>query len=139
MGLKRRGNFSLKKSIALYKLQESRLPIILANDAKNHFTKGFRQGGGQTDEGFWKKRKVDPKGGRRGILIGRKGGRLWKSIKTVMATFPRIEIASIGIVYSKRHNEGLDGMPKREFLGESRILNANIKAQIFGEIRKIFK
>jgi len=139
MSIKRRGNFGLKKSLNLFKLQRVRLPILIGNEAKNHFTQGFRQDGGQTDKGKWRKRKRDPKGGRRGILIGRKGGKLWKSIKVQRASWSHVSIASIGIRYAARHNEGLDGMPQREFLGQSKAMENKVARIIRLEMLKIFK
>ena len=85
-----------------------------------------------------KPRKKDPKGKRRGILIGRKGGRLWKSIGVISATFTKIEIGSRGVIYAARHNEGLKGMPQREFLGKSKELDKKTKDTIRNEIRKVF-
>lgn len=139
MSLRRKGDFKLNKAVAAFKLGKSNLPVLIANESKNHFVKAFRQDGGQTDKGVWKPRKVDPKGGRRGILIGRKGGRLWKSIKITSRTFSKIEIASVGIIYAKRHNEGLDGMEQREFLGKSRELDSKNKKLIVRQLKKLFK
>jgi len=138
MKLRRKGKFNVDKATKIFKLSKSKMPLIIANDAKNHFQKGFRQDGGQTDKGKWRPRKHNPKGKRRGILIGRKGGRLWRSIGVIGATFSRIEVGSRGIIYAARHNEGLDGMPQREFLGKSKVLDAKTKETIRKEIRKVF-
>ena len=40
--------------------------------------------------------------------------------------------------YARRHNEGLDGMPKRQFMGKSKTLNKAIKKQIGKSLRKLF-
>lgn len=40
--------------------------------------------------------------------------------------------------YARRHNEGLDGMPKREFIGRSRTLDKNIEKQLKHHLDKIF-
>lgn len=43
--------------------------------------------------------------------------------------------------YAQRHNEGLAGMPKRQFMGESEALNRKIEAQLdkgFGRILGAF-
>ncbi len=32
--------------------------------------------------------------------------------------------------YARRHNEGLEGMPKRQFIGDSKTLFNNIKKEI---------
>lgn len=137
--LKRTGNFNIDKMVTLFKLSKAKLPVIIANDAKNHFVKGFEQDGGQTDKGKWDPRKKDPKGGRRGILIGRKGGTLWKHIKVVSSSWDVMKIAAVGIIYAERHNEGLAGMPQREFLGNSKVLNKDIEKTLTKEIAKMFK
>lgn len=41
--------------------------------------------------------------------------------------------------YAKRHNEGLDGMPKRQFIGRSKTLEQNIEKQLKHHLDKIFK
>jgi len=41
--------------------------------------------------------------------------------------------------YAKRHNEGLDGMPKRQFIGNSKTLEKNIEKQLTFHLDKIFK
>lgn len=137
MTLKRKGDFQVDDSIKKYKIIRKTLPLILANDAKNHFIKGFRQGGGQTDKGKWVPRKKKEKGSNRGILIFR--GRLWKSITIKSATFNSIVVGSVGVKYAERHNEGLSGMPQREFVGRSKILERNITKTIEKELGKMFK
>ncbi len=39
--------------------------------------------------------------------------------------------------YAKRHNEGLDGMPKRQFIGQSKTLDNNIKKELDRVIKSI--
>jgi hypothetical protein len=42
-------------------------------------------------------------------------------------------------VYAERHNEGMDGMPKRQFIGKSDYLNQQIANKISKELDKIFR
>lgn len=41
--------------------------------------------------------------------------------------------------YAKRHNEGKDGMPKRQFMGESKTLTKNIERELTQQLDKLFK
>ncbi len=41
--------------------------------------------------------------------------------------------------YAKRHNEGLKGMPKRQFAGKSPVLDRRIEKEIDKQIKKLFK
>ncbi len=40
--------------------------------------------------------------------------------------------------YAKTHNEGLDGMPKRQFIGKSKTLEKNINRKLDKAIKKLF-
>lgn len=42
------------------------------------------------------------------------------------------------VPYAARHNEGLNGMPKREFMGESKELNKRFKRKIIQAYNKAF-
>ena len=41
--------------------------------------------------------------------------------------------------YAARHNEGLDGMPKRQFIGQSQYLNKQIADKIKKELDKLLQ
>lgn len=41
--------------------------------------------------------------------------------------------------YAQRHNEGLDGMPKRQFMGRSKYLEDKIKAKLTKKLDNIFR
>jgi len=137
MSIERKGDLGMGESLNKFKQIKKNMPLILANDTKNHFIKGFRQGGGQTDKGKWIPRKKKEKGGNRGILVYR--GRLWKSIKIKSATFNSTVVGSVGVKYAERHNEGLAGMPQREFIGKSKVLEAQITKTIEKQLIEIFK
>lgn len=121
------------------------IPRIVGNMAVKHFVKSF------TDQGFtdntlvkWKevKRRIPgtieykyPKNydlarHTRSILVGKSGGtkqgahaHLKALVNTSLkrASWPYIDFA-VSAPYAQRHNEGLKGMPKRKFMGNSRVL-----------------
>lgn len=111
------------------------LPRIIANNSLNHYLKGFRNGGGQTDAGAWAARKRGaPRNAGRGILVDT--GALRRDVKVRTTTFKRIIIGTSRIAYARRHNEGLN-MPKREFLGDSKKLDKQNKKLILKSIDKV--
>jgi phage gpG-like protein len=116
------------------------LPAQVGNIAKNHFLKSFRDEG-FTDVGLdpWKARKTRDKSDRRNpnkkraLLV--KTGQLKRSIRVGRATWNRIEVGSYGTAYASRHNKGLAGMPKRQFIGESAQMNRKIRNKIRTSIK----
>ena len=110
-------------------------PRVIAVTAVNHFKQSFRDGG-FTDDRFdpWKPRKrgnaADARTRRRrAILVD--SGDLRRSIRARQYNFRSIVVGSYGVPYAKRHNQGLDGMPKRQFIGSSHKLNFEIRGIIF--------
>ena len=93
---------------------------IIGELSMNHFIQGFRQGGGQTDasKSGWKERSSRDSG--REILVLR--GHLRDDIEVIKVTESLIIIGTQKIPYASRHNEGLKGMVKREFMGASKDL-----------------
>ena len=75
----------------------------------------------------------------RNILIGHNtgGNKLWKSFRARREQ-NRVRIYTYK-PYAKRHNEGIDGMPKRQFMGNSQYLREQIKNKVTKELDKIFK
>jgi len=76
--------------VTLAKLKNSKLPVILANMAKNHFLEGFEKGGGMTDFGNWAEKLYNPRGKK--ILVDT--GRLRRDIKVRKKTWKRIVVGS---------------------------------------------
>jgi phage gpG-like protein len=130
-------NFQAK----IQELQRTRqyLPILVGNQAKNHFLRGFRNGGftDATLEPWAARKKADKNPKPRAILV--KTGHLRGSIRVKVATFQKIEIGAYGIPYAVYHNQGVGKMPKRKFIGESKTLNRNIRALINREFIKILR
>lgn len=140
MAIKRIGKgFELDKVKRNYTKFQQDAPKVIANSSKNWFLDGFKKGGGQTDasKSGWKARLPTAKNDSgRGILI--QTGALRRSIGILKASLKEIIIASTGIPYAKRHNEGLN-MPMREYIGDSEEMNEkNIKI-IVRLLEKVFR
>lgn len=136
--------FNFDKKIKEIQKKRATLPKLIGNIAKNHFLKSFQ------DEGFtdrtldpWKARKTRDRSDRRNPTKHRailmKRGHLKRSIRVGSARWDRIEVGSYGIAYAARHNQGLAGMPKRQFIGRSAAMNEKIRAKIRSEIRNSLK
>lgn len=138
------GKFKIKSKQVFNVEIKRKLPIRLAGQIERHFRQGFEKGGGQTDDsrGGWKPRKNVDSG--RGILI--KSGALRRDVKQREATFNAIIVATSNttIDYADVHNRGLRSgrgrgftMPKREFIGASKILEARNDKMIAGELKRM--
>ena len=107
--------------------------IKAANLAKQHFVMSFKKEG-FTDGSFkrWK-----PSGqSRRGGKTLTDTGRLRRSIKPVSISFRRSRIKTVGVVYARRHNDGLN-MTKRQFIGNSKQLTKKTAQMIAKEFLKV--
>ena len=135
--------WGLKEKLASLQKMKSTLPTKLANEAKNHFLKSFRDGG-FTDRNLskWKPRKANAKNNiGRGILV--KTGNLRRSIKVRYVSFDKVIIGSYGLDYAATHNYGLNvrgfKMPKRQFIGNSVQLENRMKKMVNSDFCKILK
>lgn len=141
------GRFNIKTKADFNKVSRI-LPIKLAVNAEKHFRSGFEtvKGGGKTDDSLngWDERKKTEKGPRRGILI--KSGVLRRDVKQRMATFSRTIVGTSSITqdYADVHNSGLRSgrgsgfmMPKREFIGPSKVLEARNVKMIKEELKDL--
>lgn len=149
---------------AAKELPEKTLRII-GVEGKNFIAKNFKDEG-FNDVGLekWEKRKTEDKRGRditryrtnrkagnlnrygskikdRAILVGYNtgGDKLKNSFKY------RISLGSKQVVfytykaYAQRHNEGLEGMPKRQYMGKSVYYNNQIIKKLKKELDQILK
>lgn len=130
---------------------KTKLPTEIANTGTRHFVGHFTNE--RSDEGAWKlpQRKIPgtnafkyPKGkdlGRRTRKILVKSGKLKREVNNSvkLKTYRRIEWRVSGLPYAKVHNDGLNGMPKREFIGGSRTLYALFKRKIINGYRIALK
>lgn len=134
-----RKTFNFKKKRALWKKFKRTAPIVVGNNARNHFLKSFRDSG-FTDLRFtaWQKRKAR-KDNRPGRAILVDSANMKDSIRVRTATFRIIRIGSYGIKYARFHNRGEGSLPKREFIGNSRRLESKNKKFINLELKKILR
>ncbi|CAB4128249.1 hypothetical protein UFOVP105_27 [uncultured Caudovirales phage] len=136
--------WDIQKKIEYFNRFEKNIPKRVGNVALNHFLKSW------DDEAFsdstegsnpWAKRKTSNKADRttkkrRQLLIDT--GALKRSMKVSRpATFKRIAVGSYGIKYAQFHNNGTAKLPKRQFVGKSKILNRKIQLLIRNELKKI--
>ncbi len=141
------------------------LPRIIEVEGLRHIEKSF-QNEGFTDSSVkkWRPRKTKDKRGRdltryRSNRVGRKGNlnRYGKSLQgrpiltgynsggdrlrsSWRAKTRKRQVRFFTYKpYAKKHNEGLDGMPKREMIGPSKILDKKIEKKIEKQLDIIFK
>jgi phage gpG-like protein len=113
--------------------------VEIGNSAKSFFVENFRkQGFDDKNVEKWQPRKKADKRAGRAILV--KTGDLRRSIIRNPANRAALSIKiSTDLVYAARHNDGLKGMPKRQFMGDSYNLNERIKKIIVKRLDKTFK
>lgn len=89
------------------KKQVLRLPKIMGIAATNFFKDNFKRQG-YSGEKQWQPRKpnfIAPDNSKRGILIGKRGGTLRRSIRIIELTNNSVRVGST-LPYAKIHNEG---------------------------------
>ena len=142
--------FTFDRVLSNFNKLKTTLPVVIANDAQNHFAKSFQQGG-FTDKNFspWKPRaKETPKTAGKGILI--KTGKLRRAVQNSIRekSFSKIRLVIDGatIPYASVHNTGGHAgrgvgfeMPKRQFMGDSAELRKQQRATMIKQIDKIWK
>ena len=113
--------------------------VEIGNSAKSFFVENFRkQGFDDKNVEKWQPRKKADKRAGRAILV--KTGDLRRSIIRNPANRAALSIKiSTDLVYAARHNNGLKGMPKRQFMGDSYNLNERIKKIIVKRLDNTFK
>lgn len=125
------------------------LPPILAIKSQNYFEKSFQNSGWEGEK--WKEPqrlipgtaeyKYSKWGGAKGratpILVNRARlrSKVASSIRTKTFNLIRLVVDS---PYAKRHNEGLDGMPQRKFMGDSPGLQLMQRTEIKKYVDKIW-
>jgi phage gpG-like protein len=127
-GIEKKARTTLEKSM-----------VEIGNAAKSFFVENFRkQGFDDKNVEKWQPRKKADKRAGRAILV--KTGDLRRSIIRNPANRAALSIKiSTDLVYAARHNNGLKGMPKRQFMGDSYNLNERIKKIIVKRLDKTFK
>jgi len=116
------------------KIESSSLPVKVGDLAQKEFKKNF-----ETESFFGTAWLPTQKKSSNPTLT--ESGALRKSIKVIQADWTKIEIATVGNKvndYSYKHNYGV-GVPKRQFMGESEVLDSKIEKLIEKELDKILK
>jgi phage gpG-like protein len=111
---------------------------IAGTEAVNFYTKNFtKQGFDDNGVEKWKPRKRErTRDSGRAILV--KSGNFRRSLLKKRAGKLAVYIVS-PLPYAKRHNEGLDGMPKRQVVGSSKKLNKDILSKLDKRMQQIFR
>jgi hypothetical protein len=141
MSVRKVGDFEFRRKSKQLIALKSTLPIVLANLAVNHFKEGFKKGGGQTDasSGGWKARAANSKRNLgRAILVDT--GALRRDIRKGKVSFTYTEIMAGNTPktnkYAYVNNQGIGRMPKREFIGKSKVLSNAIDRKILLAVKK---
>jgi len=113
--------------------------VDIGNTAKTFFVASFRkQGWDDKAVEPWKPRKKQDKRAGRAILV--QTGDLRRSIIRDPANRAALSIKiHSDLDYAARHNDGLKGMPKRQFMGDSYNLNEQVKKVIVKRLDNVFK
>ncbi|MGA0556545.1 phage virion morphogenesis protein [Larkinella sp. VNQ87] len=118
------------------------VPRIVQVEGKKHFKQSFHNEG-FTDVTLEKwpdisEKAKDRKRRKNGSLppILTDTGNLGDSIDADIQ--PGQVVFGSDVPYAKRHNEGTNGTPKRQFMGPSKALDQKIIAKIERELKKIF-
>lgn len=142
MSIKRIGKgFEFNDNLRKFAQFKRTAPKVIANNSLNWFLKGFRTGGGQTDAGKWQPRKPGAKRNEgRALLVNT--GALRRDLQVISAVFGKIVLGTKRIPYAIRHNEGTTdrlgrGMPKREFIGDSKELNKQNEGLLVKMLNKV--
>ena len=147
------------------KVMPNKLPRIIEVEGLRFISKNFRdQGFNDTGLRKWKKRKTRDANGKdltryrtsrvgtrgslnrygsrlkgRAILVGQEtGGDKLKNSFRANRNSRKVSFITYK-KYAKRHNEGEDGMPQRQFMGKSAYLDKQIKKKLTKELDKLFK
>ncbi len=130
---------NVRKFIKRFQMEKRRLPTEIGNMALNHFIGSWRNQGftGASLQKWAPRKKATRKNMGRALLV--QTGHLRMSMAVRSANWRAIRIGSYGIPYAERHNKGLGGMPKRQFVGNSKVLNDKIQRKIKTEIKTIFR
>ena len=146
------------------KVIPGKLPSIIEVEGLNFIKKNFRdEGFNDGSKKAWEKRQTERDGrdltryktnrvgtagslnkfGQReqgrAILVGHNtGGNKLRNSFRARKNRQRVVFYSYK-KYAQRHNEGLDGMPKRQFMGMSKTLEDNIKKKLTRELDKALK
>lgn len=130
---------STARARAQFRAFQKKIPRYASNLALKHFKDSFRDGGFY--DGYFKawvpRKKADKNKRYRALLV--KSGALRRSLEIKEANFKQIRIGSYTTKYATVHNQGTNRIPKRQFIGKSKLLTRKIKKKIRQEIKKLFR
>lgn len=117
---------------------KNNVPKIIGQRAERFFQLSFTKEG-FTDKGFdkWSKRKKETRLSR-GKKILSATGDLKNSIRVTKVSKNKVIVSSLGVSYADFHNSG-QGQKKRQFIGNSEVLERGLQKRIETEIRKFIK
>lgn len=136
--IKQVGKFEFDENSLKYKKFKKEIPIIVANEAVNHFKEGFlpQNAGRRTDaskDGWAKKRSGKPSY----LTLTGTMRKLMKDKETFDIIVIKPPVESDGYAY--KHNFGVEGQVKREFLGDSKELVEKNYKTIEKELAKVMQ
>jgi phage gpG-like protein len=113
--------FAFNKLAAKMRAELPGILDIMANNAVNHFKVDNFNAEGFIDESVerWKPRKSKRDNAGRRLLV--KTGRGRESIK-LLYRYGNVRKIGTLVPYMKYHNEGTNRLPRRQFIGNSRVL-----------------
>lgn len=122
--------FNFSRVIANVEKTKRELPIILAKATQSEFVKNFRNEGFDGEKWITPNRRIagtnEYKYPKTKGLSRRTKPTLTNSVALRRATANSIRQATwerimlvVDLPYAKRHNEGLDGMPQRTYIGQT--------------------
>lgn len=135
--------FTFDRVVRNFEKLKTTLPVILANEAQNFFAGSWKTQG-FTDKSLnpWLPRTKETKK-TKGKSIMVSTGKLRRAVQNSIRekSFSKIRLVIEGgsIPYAARHNNGEDGMPKRQFIGDSEALRKQQRKTIVNQIDKIWK
>lgn len=139
--------WKIEEKLKAFESFKKNLPKKVGNAAKNHFLMSWQKKAFSNEaigSDPWAARKKETAKTRgRALLVER--GHLRRSIQVKTAVWnkqsPRglIRVGSYGVEYAKFHNRGGRHLPRRQFIGESRVLSKRINIIAQRELRKILK
>lgn len=145
------GKMNFRNAELLAKKMSGKLAPVIGNIAQRHFQENFDKEG-FVDDGLKKWPEVERRmPGTRAYRYGKLSSRtrpilrgsgtpiLSNSIRVLRATSRRIEVGTTGTAnkYAEVHNAGIGRMKKRQFVGNSRILNEKFEKRIKLEIDNV--
>jgi|ERR1019366_177745 hypothetical protein len=154
--------FGFDRILSEFQRNQRKMVVAVGNMALREFVGTFEKQGWEGTKwqevqrripgtrAFKYAKRYDVGGIKRPILIGKSGGKdgahkhlragVNNSLSEIGKDFVLFVVKAGGKYnYAERHNEGLDGMPKRQFIGYSRLLAKRFEDYIDSEMANCFR